>query len=207
MVVFHVEQRTWDMNTPNPIDLPAAVPNATPASAAHTGPQRKELLALARRSIEAAAASGEPAPVPEFEPWLAEPKGCFVTLTKAGRLRGCIGHIFPKESLAAAVVDNARSAAIRDTRFPAVTPEEVPGLRIEISILTPPEPLVFGSPEELLAKLVPGRDGVVLKIHGHSATYLPQVWETCRTSAGSWRASPKKPDARPGRGGNPGPRC
>ena len=106
-----------------------------------------------------------------------EQKGCFVTLTKNGQLRGCIGHIVPQEALYRAVMDNAVSAAMRDTRFQPVKSEELPQIEVEISVLTVPEPLKFSSPEDLLAKLQPHKDGVVLKMNGRGATYLPQVWE------------------------------
>jgi AmmeMemoRadiSam system protein A len=82
-----------------------------------------------------------------------------------------------QEPLVQAVVDNARNAALRDPRFPSVTTDEVARLEIEISVLTEPLPLFFGSPADLLQKLQPGKDGVVLQIGGRSATYLPQVWE------------------------------
>jgi AmmeMemoRadiSam system protein A len=108
---------------------------------------------------------------------LSETKACFVTLTENGELRGCIGHIVPLEALYRAVVDNARNAATRDTRFQPVRPEEVAKIKIEISVLTEPQPLSFKSPEDLLNKLEPGEDGVVLRIGSARATFLPQVWE------------------------------
>ena len=77
-----------------------------------------------------------------------EKKACFVTLTKGGDLRGCIGHLEPQEALYLAVRDNARNAALRDPRFPEVKPDEVAKIRIEISVLTEPKPLAFDSPEE-----------------------------------------------------------
>jgi AmmeMemoRadiSam system protein A len=100
-----------------------------------------------------------------------------VTLTKSGQLRGCIGNIVPAGPLYERVVENARSAALRDPRFPPVTADEVPTLHIEISVLTEPKPLPFASPDELLARLKPHWDGVVLKIGDRGATLLPQVWE------------------------------
>ena len=111
-----------------------------------------------------------------MQPKLAEKKACFVTLTKAGALRGCIGHLTAMESLYQAVIDNARNAAVRDPRFAAVQPDEVDQLRIEISVLTEPQPLPFSSPEDLLSKLHPNEDGVLLHIGPRTATFLPQVW-------------------------------
>jgi AmmeMemoRadiSam system protein A len=100
-----------------------------------------------------------------------------VTLTEDGVLRGCIGHILPQEALYQAVEDNARNAATRDPRFRPVRPEELSKIKIEISVLTEPQSLSFTSPVDLLQKLEPGEDGVVLRIGPCLATYLPQVWE------------------------------
>jgi MEMO1 family protein len=108
---------------------------------------------------------------------LKEKKGCFVTLTVNGQLRGCIGHIIPMEPLYKSIMDNARSASLEDPRFNRVEVAELAKIRIEISVLTTPEPLKFDSPEDLLKKLKPNVDGVVLHVGGGRSTYLPQVWE------------------------------
>lgn len=141
--------------------------------------EKRFLLELARRTVREAVASGD---LPELDEsivpaTLTGKKGCFVTLTKKGELRGCIGNIFPAQPLFRAVMENARSAAIHDHRFSAVTPAELPELEYEISLLTQPSPLAFDSPEELLRQLRPHVDGVVLKVGGRSSTFLPQVWE------------------------------
>ena len=94
-----------------------------------------------------------------------------------GKLRGCIGQLEAKEPLYQAVITNTRNAALRDPRFPAVEPGEADGITIEISALTEAQTVTFGSPDELLAKIEPGRHGVILRIGGRSATFLPQVWE------------------------------
>jgi AmmeMemoRadiSam system protein B/AmmeMemoRadiSam system protein A len=140
--------------------------------------ERKFLLSLARKSLRNAAAGASLPEVAhdEVQPKLAERKACFVTLTKAGALRGCIGNLNAMEPLYQAVVDNARSAAVRDPRFPAVQPDEVDQLKIEISVLTEPQPLAFSSAEDLLSKLHPNEDGVLLHIGSRTATFLPQVW-------------------------------
>lgn len=148
-------------------------------AARYSREERRELLSVARRALVEAASTGksiiaDPAGMP---PALREKKGCFVTLTEGGRLRGCIGHIIAQEPLYQAVADNARSAAIRDPRFGAVTAPEVKDIEIEISVLTTPSPMSYSSPDDLLSKLKPGRDGVVLQIGRRTATYLPQVWE------------------------------
>jgi AmmeMemoRadiSam system protein A len=141
--------------------------------------ERDLLLKLARRTLEESVRENRLPQVTatEFPPLLQETRACFVTLTKADTLRGCIGHIYPMEPLYEAVMHNARNAALRDPRFSPVTADELDEIRIELSVLTAPTPLEFGSPEELLAGLEPRRDGVVLNIDGSRATYLPQVWE------------------------------
>jgi MEMO1 family protein len=139
---------------------------------------RRYLLDLARRSLNAATSAGNtPAPPAENVPaTLAVRKGAFVTLTKHGDLRGCIGNIMPQGPLYEAVAENTRRAALKDPRFPPVTAGEADQLSIEISVLTEPQPLAFDSPADLVGKLHPGEDGVVLRIGAGTATYLPQVW-------------------------------
>lgn len=145
----------------------------------HSPEERKFLLELARKTIvEAVSARGSPEvnekDVPES---LRTPAGCFVTLQKRGQLRGCIGHIFPKSPLYKAVMENAIRAALSDFRFPSVRPEELADIDIEISILTVPRKIQAATPEEILQKLRPGVDGVVLRLGSRMATYLPQVWK------------------------------
>lgn len=158
---------------------PAAGPIAAPAAAQFTAADRRFLLGLARRTVREVTATGQlpELPAATLGPQFTAAKGCFVTLTKNRDLRGCIGYILPQGPLYQAVIENARNAALRDPRFPSVTPPEVDQLEIEISVLTAPLPLFFSSTEELLRQLHPGVDGVVLRIGGRSATYLPQVWE------------------------------
>lgn len=104
-------------------------------------------------------------------------QGCFVTLNKNKSLRGCIGHILPQESLYKCIMDNAISAALHDRRFSPVTYDELKDIEIEISILSVPIELKHESWEDLLDKLRPHVDCVVLTQGGHRSTYLPQVWE------------------------------
>jgi AmmeMemoRadiSam system protein B/AmmeMemoRadiSam system protein A len=138
---------------------------------------KKLLLQLARQSLEASVRGRRfegPGNVPAE---IRENSGCFVTLTVGGALRGCIGYIEPIKPLYQAVVENAANAALRDPRFPTVTPDELEKISIEISVLTKPEPLFYNNADDLLKKLVPGRDGVILRKGGYQSTYLPQVWE------------------------------
>ena len=133
------------------------------------------LLGLARAAI--AARLGRAPAVDESAPWLAAPGACFVTLTLDGRLRGCIGSLEPHRSLLADVTHNARAAAFSDRRFPPLSAAELPRTRIEVSLLSPSEPLEAGSEAELVAQLRPGVDGMILAWDGHRGTFLPQVWE------------------------------
>lgn len=152
---------------------------AAKAAAQYTPAERKLLLELARKTVTAAA-RGEKLPSLEGEKFsekLRQHRACFVTLTKNGQLRGCIGSIFPQEPLCEAVVSRARSAAMEDPRFSPVEAGELDQIEIEISVLTVPQRLDFSSPEDLLKKLRPRVDGVVLRVGSREATFLPQVWE------------------------------
>ena len=101
----------------------------------------------------------------------------FVTLKKKGTLRGCIGNLEPVGPLLKSIADNACHAAFHDHRFSPLSKEEFADVVVDISILTQPEPLIFKDGDELLEKLRPGIDGVILKKGGARATFLPQVWE------------------------------
>ena len=140
--------------------------------------ERRYLLAVARSTIEASLSGGSreagPLPLPSQ---LKEKRGCFVTLHKAGVLRGCIGTIEPVLSLIMGVEENAVNAAFRDPRFPPLAEEELSGIDIEISVLTVPKALPFTNGNDLKRKLRPGIHGVILSRKGRSATFLPQVWE------------------------------
>ena len=139
--------------------------------------QRELLLGIARASIRHGLAHGRALPVDAgtLAPELAEARGAFVTLTSQGNLRGCIGHISACAPLAAAL---AFMAAFRDTRFPPVTGEELADLRIELSLLTVPEPISFTSEPDLAAQLVPGLDGLILQAGQRQGVFLPTVWKS-----------------------------
>jgi len=110
-------------------------------------------------------------------PELAEKRAVFVTLKKNGALRGCIGSILPVRPLIEDVIENARAAAFRDSRFPPLRPEELEEVTVEISLLTVPQPLPYADVEDLRRKIRPGVDGVIIRIDGRQATFLPSVWE------------------------------
>ncbi|HXM70047.1 MAG TPA: AmmeMemoRadiSam system protein A [Thermoanaerobaculia bacterium] len=158
-------------------------PEASHAPGGAAGLERgRVLLALAREAIAAALHVPPPAarwPAAELEaPWLRAPGACFVTLTRQGRLRGCIGSVRARRPLADDLRANARAAALSDPRFPQLTAGELPDTRIEVSLLSAASPLPAASEEEALAALRPGLDGIILEIGGEThATFLPQVWE------------------------------
>jgi AmmeMemoRadiSam system protein A len=141
--------------------------------------EKLRLLRLARQSLEAAVNGQEP-PVLEAAgrtPALEGPGCSFVTLTELGELRGCIGGLVAEQPLWLDVQQRAAQAALRDYRFVPVQPDELPDIDIEVSVLTPSQPLAYESPEDLVRKLRPV-DGVVLRKGMNRATFLPQVWQT-----------------------------
>jgi AmmeMemoRadiSam system protein A len=144
-----------------------------------TQEEGRYLLEIARKTI-ANTLSGEKEKVDidtERFPVLSEKRGTFVTLTIGGNLRGCIGHIIPQEELAEGVEVNAINAAFKDPRFRPLTKDEWKDVKIEVSILTDPKPLYFTDADDLLRKLRPGIDGVIIKKGFRQATFLPQVWD------------------------------
>lgn len=141
--------------------------------------EKQILLGLAREAIQHAVnrRSLPPLNLDNLPPRLQGLGAAFVTLTKEGELRGCIGTLEAYQPLAEDVREHAAAAALEDFRFPPVRPAEVEQLEIEISRLTEPQPLEYDSPLDLVHKLRPGIDGVVLKDGFRRATFLPQVWE------------------------------
>ena len=134
------------------------------------------LPALARAALEERLLGRTPA-VPPAEPWLLEPAATFVTLKEGGELRGCIGSLEARRSLWEDLRANAVAAAFRDPRFPPLRPEELGELRIEVSLLSAPEPLPARTEGQALDAIRPGLDGLVLEAGPRRGTFLPQVWE------------------------------
>ena len=133
-----------------------------------TRAERVRLLQFVREALERDLAGAElPAP-PPF-PRLAETGSCFVTLKEAGELRGCIGNIEAFEPLGENLLRNAINASQSDPRFPPLEAEELPFILIELSILTPASPIA--SAEEFRI----GQDGIILRLGGRGAVFLPQV--------------------------------
>jgi AmmeMemoRadiSam system protein A len=134
------------------------------------------LLVLARNAIAeklGVAPAAEPAACPE----LAQSGAVFVTLTKNGELRGCIGSLEARRPLRDDLTANARAAAFSDPRFDPLQAAELPGIRVEVSLLNAPQPMTYTSEADAVAQLRPNVDGVILEYGRHRGTFLPQVWE------------------------------
>lgn len=114
----------------------------------------------------------------DFKELLASNQAIFVTLTKNNDLRGCIGSLEAYRSLCAEIIEHSYNAAFRDNRFSPLEKEELSEIKIEISLLKPREKISFSSISDLFSKVEPFKDGIYLKYGFHSATFLPQVWET-----------------------------
>lgn len=138
------------------------------------------LLSIARRSIEHGLRCGWSLPV-ESDDHLAElreERATFVTLTRDGQLRGCVGKPKACRPLVVDVAENAFAAAFDDCRFSPLTEPELERLDIEISLLSSAQPLIFTSEADLLRQLRPGKDGLILEDGSHRGLFLPSVWQS-----------------------------
>ena len=127
--------------------------------------EQKILLRLAREAMERGVKGEDLPPLDEssLTPSLREEGSSFITLTVHGQLRGCIGSLEPYQSLAEDVREHAVAAALKDPRFPPVSEDELNGIQIEVSRLTRPVPLEYKDADDLLSKLCPHVDGVILR--------------------------------------------
>ncbi|MDT8446759.1 MAG: AmmeMemoRadiSam system protein A [bacterium] len=139
--------------------------------------QKKKLLALARAELEHRLLQKEYDAEDYWEPDFELVRGCFVTLTLQGELRGCIGQLAAQSPLIELVPQMARAAAFEDPRFEPLNRSELNQISLEISLLSDPEPVEAEGIEGQLEALRPHVDGVILEAQGHRATFLPQVWE------------------------------
>jgi hypothetical protein len=140
---------------------------------------RQELLRVAVAGVRRAAA-GQSQPnvsVGTFRPRLQMPGACFVTLTQNGRLRGCLGSLKAYRPLVMDVVERGFATAAKDPRFSPVTAGELPGMDLEVSVLTAARSMSFDDEADLLGQLRPGTDGLIIEDQGHRATFLPKVWD------------------------------
>lgn len=146
----------------------------------HDAEQGRLLVALARDAIARKLGRSPSNPLSAGNPnpaWLDEPGAVFVTLTRHGDLRGCIGSLEAHRPLREDIQANAQAAAFGDPRFPPLSEDELDTTQVEVSILSRPEPMHFRDEADFLTQLRPGIDGVILEYGWHRATFLPQVWE------------------------------
>ncbi len=138
-------------------------------------PDGSLMIALARSAISSRL--GWHFALDASAPILDKPAATFITLTKNGKLRGCIGSLQAHRSLREDIEANAQAAAFQDPRFEPLKFDELRQVRIEVSLLSALTPIDFSSEADLLSKLRPGEDGLVLEHGRHRGTFLPQVWE------------------------------
>jgi AmmeMemoRadiSam system protein A len=172
----------------------------------HTGSddvRGSTLLALARTAITNAL--GGTAQADASAAWLQQPGACFVTLTQRGELRGCIGSLQAHRPLLADVNANAVAAALQDPRFARLKLAELADTDLEVSLLSPLQPIAFDSEDDALAQLRPHVDGVVFECQSYRSTFLPQVWEQL-PDAISFMAHLKRKAGLPGDFWSPGVR-
>lgn len=155
---------------------------------------RNRLLRTARQALASRLAKGAaphidtgsfPAPLQGFA-------ASFVTLEQQGRLRGCIGSLKAHRPLIEDVAINAQKAALEDWRFYQLPAKQLPHTKLKISVLSPPRTIQVESQKDLEARLVPGRDGLILRDQGRSATFLPSVWEKLADRHGFVQALKRK---------------
>ncbi len=137
------------------------------------------LLRLTAASIEHGLEKGKALAVDRerISPDLFDHGASFITLKRNGDLRGCIGTAQAHRPLAVDVAENGYGAAFRDSRFPALTLKELDGLSLSVSVLSTPETITVSNEDDLLARLRPGLDGLIIEDQGRRALFLPSVWE------------------------------
>ena len=140
---------------------------------------RRHLLGIAARSIRHGLAHGKACAVDleRLPPALGERRASFVTLESNRRLRGCIGSLEATHPLAEDVAHNAHAAAFDDPRFPPVREDDLEALGIRISVLSSPVPMHVGSEADLVSRLRPDIDGLIIEDGKKRATFLPSVWK------------------------------
>ena len=142
--------------------------------------EKEQAWQLAKNALEIFLKEGRVIAVPKgLSAIFAEPGAAFVTLNLKtdGALRGCIGSIMPHRPLGEDIIKNAIQAAVRDPRFAPVDSRELPDIALEVSVLTTPKTLHYWNATNLLSKIRPGIDGVIIYRDHHQATFLPSVWE------------------------------
>ena len=138
----------------------------------------QQLLLAARKSLAMAVENNKYRPSRrEYDDHLFDRGAVFVTLTKNGELRGCVGSLYPRQAVVADVAANAYNAALNDGRFSALTADELNDIQVSISLLTGYEKINYQDEQDLLAQLRPGVDGLVIRDGNRQGLFLPSVWE------------------------------
>jgi AmmeMemoRadiSam system protein B/AmmeMemoRadiSam system protein A len=162
---------SWALYPPAPTDQPGDDPiRAAGALLKH----------LAWASIRVGLETGHPAKeglTADMPALMGQAGAVFVTLKRNGQLRGCIGSAIAWRPLLDDITDNAFKAAFKDPRFPPLRAEDLQGLDLSVSVLTPPVPMNFADQADLLAQLRPRIDGLIIEDGGRRALFLPSVWE------------------------------
>lgn len=138
----------------------------------------KIAVKIARKVVDGYITSGKVPEIKSYPKEFKEKRGAFVTLNTYPdhKLRGCIGYIEPIKPLIDTIVDNAMNAATRDPRFMPLRPKELDSVVVEVSILTPPEPIKVKKPKDLINEVVIGRDGLIAEMPPfYKGVLLPQV--------------------------------
>jgi uncharacterized protein len=162
--------------------------------------ERRQLLAVATDVI-GDALLGRPARPPHPQEWtdaVASPGASFVTLERDGELLGCIGTLTPDEPLVVDVARHALAAAFADPRLPPVTVADYATMTVKVSVLSTPETIAASTHDELLERLRPGVDGVLVECEHRRATLLPTVWRHLRDPREFVAALWQKAGMRPG---------
>lgn len=123
---------------------------------------------------------------------LQQPGPTFVTLRRAGRLRGCIGNVMEGRPLVESVLHNTVAAASRDPRFPPVTSHELATISLEVTVLTSLSALAYHDYNDLLLKIEAGTDGIMLKWGEKRGVLLPQMWDRIPQTAAFLKAVAQK---------------
>ena len=165
---------------------PGAAPADTDEERAAVEAVGPTLIQVARESIAFGLNTGSAPDVVSdgaLPPLLGAPGAAFVTLRRQGTLRGCIGSAVASRPLVVDVAQHAFNAAFRDWRFPGLALDELAGLALSVSVLTPPVAMDVADEADLLDQLRPGTDGLIIRSGGHAALFLPSVWEDLRDPA------------------------
>lgn len=141
---------------------------------------RETLLDTARQSILHGLTHQLPLPIQlaDYSETLTVNRACFVTLLRNQQLRGCIGSLQASKALISDISKNAFSAAFKDFRFDPVNREDFDHISIHLSILSESEPIMYDSEQDLINKIRPGIDGLILTKANQRGTFLPSVWDS-----------------------------